>query len=267
MVLKGIVCGIVVASSMIAAMPTQADTTLEIQGSDRLHTSIQIRNGKGRISSSARKDYLLYDSGTKIITYVEPGYQQYTQLTVADIEAAVQAATSIKETVAPYMDDILAGLPAEQRNMVEQRMGSMLGAPAAGKPVKPVDISIVDKGKQTVAGLQCQASSLVKNGKTVAEVCIATAASGKLSPQDFSTLKTLVTLSRRMAGHANNMLGGMGEQAELLAVELDGIPVNVKDLEHGKYYQVTSVSDAILPDALFGGYGKFKKQGMERLLK
>jgi hypothetical protein len=264
---KGFICGIAVALAAFAVMPAHADATLEIQGSDGLNTSIQIRNGKGRISSNGRGDYLLYDSGTKIITYVEPGYQQYTQMTVADIESAVQAATSIKETVAPYMNDILAGLPAEQRNMVEQRMGSILGAPAAGKPVKPVDISIVDQGKQTVAGLQCQASSLVKNGKTVAEICMATAASGKLSSQDFSTLKTLVTLSRSMAGHANSMLGGMGEQAELLAVELDGIPVNVKDLEHGKFYHVTTVSDAALSDALFNGYGKFKKQGMQHLLR
>ena len=265
--LKYIIYSIIMALPLITVVPALADTTLGIQGSNQLNTTIQIKNGKGRISSSGRKDYLLYDSDTKIITYVEPGYKQYTQLTVADIEAAVQAATSIKETVAPYMDDILAGLSVEQRNMVEQRMGSMLGAPAAGKSVKPANIRIVDQGKQTVAGLQCRASSLVRNGRTVTEICMVTSASGKLSSQDFATLETLVTLSRSMAGHANGMLGGMGEQAELLAVGLKGIPVNVKDLEHGKYYQVTRVSDAVLPDVLFNDYGEFKQQGMQNLLR
>ena len=143
---KCIICGIAVALAMLAVMPAHADTTLGIQGSDGLNTSIQIRNGKGRISSGGRKDYLLYDSGTKIITYVEPDYQQYTQVTAAEFEAAVQAAASVKETVAPYVAGMLAGLSEEQRNMVEQRMGAMLVAPAAGEPVKPVDIRIVDQG-------------------------------------------------------------------------------------------------------------------------
>jgi len=53
----------------------------------------------------------------------------------------------------------------------------------------------------------------------------------------------------------------------LLAVELEGIPVNVKDIEHGKYYHVTSVTDAALSASLFDGYEKFQKQGMQNLLK
>ena len=265
--LKYRICGITVALAMLGTMPAHADTTMAIQGSDGLNTSIQIRNGKGRIGSIGREDYLLYDSGTGVLTYVEPANQQYTQMTAAELEAAVQAAASVKETVAPYLDSILAGLPAEQRNMVEQRMGSILGAPAAGKPVTPVDIRIVDQGKQTVAGLQCQASSLLKNGQAVAEVCMATAASGKLSAQDFATLETLVRLSRSMAGHYNGMSESMGAPAELLAVELEGIPVNVKDVENGKYYHVTSVTDAALSDLLFDDYRKFQKQGVQSLLK
>jgi len=264
---KCITCLVAAVLALTGVMPVYADTTMAIQGSDGLNTSIQIRNGKGRIGSSGREDYLLYDSGTGVITYVEPGYQKYTQMTVAELEAAMQAAASVKETVAPYMDSILAGLSVEQRNMVEQRMGSMLGAPAAGKPVTPVDIRVVDQGKQAVAGLQCQATSLLKNGRTVAEVCMATAASGKLSARDFTTLETLVRLSRSMAGHYNGMSDSMGAPAELLAVELEGIPVNVKDVENGKYYHVTSVTDAALSDLLFDDYKKFQKQGVQDLLK
>lgn len=264
---KCITCVVAAVLALTGVMPVYADTTMAIQGSDGLNTSIQIRNGKGRIGSIGREDYLLYDSGTGVITYVEPGYQKYTQMTVAELEAAMQAAVSVKETVAPYMDSILAGLSVEQRNMVEQRMGSILGAPAAGKPVTPVDIRVVDRGKQAVAGLQCQATSLLKNGQTVAEVCMATAASGKLSARDFTTLETLVRLSRSMAGHYNGMSDSMGAPAELLAVELEGIPVNVKDVENGKYYHVTSVTDAALSDLLFDDYKKFQKQGMQDLLK
>jgi hypothetical protein len=257
----------VAVSVMLAAMPVHADATLKVRGSDGLKSTIQVRNGKCRMSSEGMGEYLLYDSGTGTITYVETMRQQYTQLTAEKLEAMVQTAAGIKQSVAPYMANILAGLPADQRKMIEQRMGAMLGAPAAGKPVRPADIRTVDRGRHTFAGLRCEASGILKNGRPAAEVCMATAATGKLSPQDFATLEALVAFSRSMAGTASSLLGGMAEQLELLAVELEGVPVAVRDIEHGKRYQVTAVSNATLSDGLYNGYGKFQKQEMPDLFR
>ena len=267
MVTRCIIGGMVAASVMLAAMPVHADITLKVRGSDGLKSTIQVRNGKGRMSSDGRGEYLLYDSGTGTISYVEPKQQQYTQLTTAELEATVQTAANIKQTLAPYMADILAGLSAEQRKMIEQRMGAIPGAPAAGNPVRPADIRSVDRGRRTFAGLRCQASGILKNGRPAAEVCMATAASGKLSPRDFATLEALVALSRSMAGSARGLLGGLTEQVELMAIELDGVPVAVRDIENGRHYQVTAVSNATLSDALFSGYGRFQKQAMPSLFR
>ena len=264
MVSASTICGVAAAFSMLAVMPIQADTTLKIQGSDGLNTSIQISNGKGRIGGDGRGDYLLYDSATKIITYVEPEAQQYTQLTTAELDAMALAAANVKEAVTPYMAGMLAGLPQEQRKEIEQRMGAMLAAPAASKPV---DIRIVREGEQSIAGLQCQVSSLLKNGVAVAKVCMATAASGKLSAQDFVTLETLVTLSRSMADSASGLMGGAGSQVELLTVELEGVPISAQDLANGTKYQVTSVSNDALPEVLFNDYGNFQKQGVQNLFR
>jgi len=265
MVSRCITGGLLALSIMLAAVPVHADTTLKVQGSDGLKSTIQIRNGKGRIGSEGMGEYLLYDSGTGTITYVEPLAQQYTQLTAAELEAMVQTAAGIKQSVAPYMANLLAGLPAEQRRMIEQRMGVIPGAPAAGKPVKSAAIRTVDRGRHTIAGLRCQASGILKHGRPTAEVCMATAASGQLSSRDFATLEALVKLSRSMAGSASGLLGGMAAQVELLAIDLDGVPVAVRDLENGNRYQVTAVSNAALSDALFNGYGGFQKQAMPSL--
>jgi len=267
MVSRFIIGGMVAASVMLAAMPVHADITLKVRGSDGLNSTIQVRNGKGRVSSDDRGEYLLYDGRTGIITYVEPQQRQYTQLTAAELEATVQTAANIKQSMAPFMADILAGLPAEQRKMIERRMGAIPGAPAAGKPVRAADIRTVDRGMHTIAGLQCRASGIMKNGRLAADVCMATAASGKLSKRDFATLEALVTLSRSMAGTASGLLGGMAEQFELLAADLEGVPVAVRDIEHGKRYQVTAVSNAILSDARFNAYGKFQKQGVHGLFR
>lgn len=249
---------------MLAAMPVQGDITLNVRGSDGLKSTIQVRNGTGRISSESRKEYLLYDSGTGTITYVEPHQQQYTQLTAAELQATVQTAASVKQSMAPYMADILAGLPAAQREMIEQRMGSIPAAPAAGRPVT---LRTVDRGLHTIAGLRCQSSGILKNGRPAAEVCMATTASGKLSNRDFATLEALVVLSRNMAGTASALLGDLAEPLKLLATELDGVPIAVRDIEHGKQYQVTAVSNATLSDAYFNSYGNFQKQAIPNLFR
>ena len=112
------------------------------------------------MSSKGRGEYLLYDSGTGTITYVEPVARQYTQVTASELEAMVQTAAEIKQSVAPYMANLLAGLPTEQRKMIEQRMGAIPGAPAAGRPVQSAGIRTVDRGRHTIAGLRCQVSGI-----------------------------------------------------------------------------------------------------------
>ena len=61
--------------------------------------------------------------------------------------------------------------------------------------------------------------------------------------------------------------GGMAEQFELMAVELEGVPLAVRDIEHGKRYQITAVSNAALSDGLFNGYGNFQKQEIPSLFR
>lgn len=267
MVSRCITGGLLALAITLAAVPASADTTLKVQGSDGLQSTIQIRNGKGRIGSEGRGEYLLYDSGTGTITYVEPLARQYTQVTAAELEAMVQTAAGIKQSVAPYMANLLAGLPAEQRKMIEQRMGAIPAAPAAGETLPSADIRTVDQGMQTIAGLQCQVSDILKHGRPAAEVCMATAASGQLSGRDFATLEALMVLSRSMAGNVSGLLGNQPAQLELLALELDGVPIAVRDIENNKRYQVTAVSNTALSDALFYGYDGFQKQAMPSLFR
>lgn len=94
-----------------------------------------------------------------------------------------------------------------------------------------------------------------------------TAPGGKLSKQDFTTLEALVALSRSMAGTAGGLLGGMVEQFDLLAADLHGVPVAVRDMEQGNRYQVVAVSNVALSDRLFNGYGMFQKQAVPDLLR
>jgi hypothetical protein len=96
---------------------------------------------------------------------------------------------------------------------------------------------------------------------------MATAPSGKLSKLDFETLQAMVTFSREMAGSAGSMLGDQARQLDFLVTDIDGVPVAVRDLESGKRYEVTAVSDAALSDGLFNGYSGFQRRELPGLLR
>ncbi|MDH3899436.1 MAG: hypothetical protein OEU51_00150 [Gammaproteobacteria bacterium] len=266
MVSRCIVSAIATAAIMLANLPVHADSTLVVQDSDGLKSTIQVKNGKGKMSTTGMDEYIIYDTGARTLTYVEPQQQRYTQMSEDRLEANVQAAANLQKTVAPYMADMLASLSPAQRRMVEQRMGKALSPPAAGHNAK-ADIKTVARGNHSIAGLHCKASGIVKNGRPAAEVCMVTAPGGKLSKQDFATLEAIVTFSRGMASSASGMLGDLAGQLEFLATDIDGVPIAVRDLERGKRYQVTAVSNTALSDALFSGYGQFEKQEMPGLLR
>ncbi len=256
-----------VVSAMLVALPVYPDATLTLGGSDGLESTILIRGDKGRISSADRSEYLLFDRQAQTIVFVEPALRQYTQLTVAELETMVETAAMVKETVAPFMADILASLPEEQRAAIEQRIGGMTGSPAAGAPARDADISTVARGKRVFSGLTCEASEIIKNNRPSMQVCMATSAGGALSAADFSMLESLVDISRSVAGTAGSMLGNMHEPVELLTADLKGVPLSVHDMEKGTRYQLTSISDAELSDTLFLDYEKLSRKDVPVLLR
>jgi hypothetical protein len=251
---------------MLATLPAHGDATLVVQGSDGLKSTIQVRNGMGRMSAAGMDEYIIYDTGSGTISYVEPQLQRYTQVSEDTLEANLQAAANLQEIAAPYMAGMLASLSPDQRRMIEQRMGAVLGPPAAGR-ASGASIKTVARGSRTISGLRCNASGIVKNGRPAVEVCMATAASGKLSKHDFATLEAMVTFSRDMAPGAGALMGDFGAQLELLAADVDGVPIAVHDLEQGKRYQVTAISNTALSDKLFNGYDQFEKRQMPGLLR
>jgi hypothetical protein len=252
---------------MFMALPAYADATLTLGGPNGPDSTIFIRGDKGRISSADRMEYLLYDRGAQTIVFVEPAVQQYTRMTVAELEAMVQKAAMVKETVAPFMADLLAGLPEEQRAAIEQRIGGIPESPAAGVPAGSADIRTVARGKRVFFGLTCEAREIIRNNRPVMQVCMATGGGGQLSAADFSMLESLMDISRRVAVTAGSLIGDMNQPVDLLAADLQGVPLSFHDMDNGTRYQLTSINDAELSETLFLGFEKFNRKDMPVLLR
>jgi hypothetical protein len=256
------------ATVILTASPLVADVTLVLKGTHGHDSTIQVKNGTGRMSNAGWDQYTLFDTRTETMIHVDPKQQRYMSMTKERLEENMQAAANLQKSMAPHLEEIRAGLselPEEQRKMIEQRMEGMMGAPAAGKPSDPVTMKMFSRGTDTIAGLECQLNDVLKDDQRVGEVCLATAASGKVSQEDFETLEAMMAFSRNMASMATDMMGKAGSQKEMLPLDLNGVPIAVKDSVAGNEYQVVSVSDEMLPDDLFSGYQKFQKQEMPSL--
>jgi hypothetical protein len=247
-----------VAAAVAVASSVRADTTLVVQGGDGRST-IQVSNGMGRMDTPDN-NYLLYDSKRNLVIHVEPADGGYTELDEAQITQMAQMANSMRTQLAPHMEAMkaqLANLPPQQRAMIEQSMGAMMGPqqPAAEAP-----ITVVRKGAGNVAGIACQMNELMQDGKHVGQACIATSAGGKLSAADFQTLEAMMGFLRRMASQASSIMGSMGKQVMLLKTDLAGVPLSAQGTGPNEKFEVTSVSNEKLAANLFTDYQSLRKK-------
>jgi hypothetical protein len=181
------------------------------------------------------------------------------------MQQQAEAMGAMREEMAAQMESMraeLQNMPEAQRQMIEQRMGAMMGAGAAQSAPKP-DVKTVRKGSRNVSGFKCNDYQVLEGKKTVADVCIAEKAGAGMSGDDFATLSAMMKFMRSMAQQASEMAGSMagGFDPSVMA-GVEGFPVEMKDHRNGEQYGVASVANGKLNDAAFSEYTKLRKDEM-----
>jgi hypothetical protein len=259
---------ITTTAALLTGAPVFADATLVLNGTRGEAATIQVKNGVGRMAGGGDGEYILFDSATETLIQVDPNRQQYRAMSREKMESTLQVAAQLQHAIAPQMKELragLAGLPEDQRRVIEQRMGAVLGAPAAGNAPVPATMKAVSNGTHSIAGLECESHALSREGQPVGEVCLVKAASGKLSQQDFKVLEAMMVFARNMASRAGGMVSGLDIQLAALPADLQGVPVSVKDAAGGWDYRLVSLSDETLPEEPFREYTGFQLQAIPGL--
>jgi hypothetical protein len=258
----------VFASSMISSI-AMADTTFKIKGASGQDSVLQVKDGIGRINTPGGKDYIVFNSKTNIAVHADPGRGSYMEMSEDDINAQMDQAKAMREQMAPQlqmMKEQMAGMDPATRKMLEERMGGLMpGSGGAAKaPPKP---KLVAQGNKTIAGLKCEQNKVTVNEQHVADVCVMKSASGKVSKQDYATLRATMSFVQGMAKKASSIMGSGNEKSPLAALDLDGFPVSIEDKQGGDSFVVESVSDEKLAENIFSDYKKLQKKDMPSLSK
>jgi len=138
------------------------------------------------------------------------------------------------------MQERLAGMPPEQRAMLEKLMkGSM---PQAGEPAAPAVPEIRPGGeKQQVDGVECRKYEIYYDGSKTAEIWAAPWAAVGLHPNDFEAIRSLSAFYESVVGSMGNLpFARHIQQSPLRNIDkLDAYPMLIRRFEDGAAVEET----------------------------
>ncbi|HFD87828.1 MAG TPA: hypothetical protein ENJ35_09160 [Gammaproteobacteria bacterium] len=225
--------------------------------------SMSIKGSKVLISAPEGKGRFIMDTAAGKITMINDQEKKYFELD----NKTVEQTSSMMKMMQNAMLAQLKNLPPEQRKAIESRLGLQQKTPPAPKvEIKPTSAVI------KVNGIPCTMTNIFTDGKKTAEACVATTKAAGISEADFATMQKMFRMSRELAEKAASMSGAAaGKFARSLAPDLDGFPMEVRDLRNGNNVIVSKIEKTYLSDTSFKpgrGYQKFNPiQEMQKLMQ
>jgi hypothetical protein len=241
---------------------SQADAILqytdsgESSGSTLMIKGSQVRMEEREADGSTV--YSLFDSKTRTLVMVIDEERSYAELTEDGLRAQAGEVRAMQEQFLQQMRQQMEQMPPDQRAMMEQQMRQM-GIDAAmlsGDDAPVPDSSALETRRTgtsgTIGGVRCEGMEVLMDGTRTNELCVADPQQLGLSAADFATLRTLFEFMQSLSDIALSMGGPFAADmsAEMLPV-VDGVPVQVKNLQDGSVTTLQSVSTDTLSADLF----------------
>ena len=192
---------------------------------DRALTRIELAGDHMR--TDAGNVSMLFDVGSGRLLMLERDKHQYMDMSkVAATAGAVMAQANAA----------MANLPPEQRAMIQQRMGSVMGEIGA-----KVDVRVTPTGAgERVAGYACQMYRTRINGVHRADSCLANLADAGISAADQASLRKAFAQLKAMT---EKMSSGMFK-SPLGEMPADKFPVKITSYDdNGKVEQVVQIKN------------------------
>lgn len=246
---------VILLTSLLPAPPSQADTTIRIDGSrEAANTVIQVKGSMARLTPSGQPGYVLYDKSRNLAIYVDSDSKTYTEVDRPTLEKYTGMISTMRQQ--------LQLLPPAQRALLEQHMDGLMSTPRNNGWPDLDQLHSVARGTRVIAGFHCQLHQLLNQQLVVGDICLSTAAEAGVSPADFATLMAMMDFMRQAAGMAQELTGGVTESTHLLLSGLRGVPVAARDYQSRQQFKVASVSSQVLDAGLFNGYRGYRRKGL-----
>ncbi len=215
-----------------------ADATLrfvESRNGERLVHILSIRGGKVRLEDAGDPHVILYDAEKHRLVLLDTAARIYRIIDEAEMRRQMESLEAMMAEIKAQ----LKGLPPEQRRAIERQLGLV---------PKPPEVKAKRGEERNLHGFSCQAWHLYRGKTFFQEVCLADARGVGISEEDYLTFIRAASALKGLARQASSLAGG---RLQVMAADIEGIPVQVKDLTRGSTSQLAGVSTAPLDGGLF----------------
>ncbi len=252
-------------AGLVAVPAAAADGVLLVQsvndGASTTATSSQVQMESNRIRTEihdgdGRRQVIIFNGATEVLYIINPATRTYIEVTKAD--AAKMG--SMMSGLTAAMQQQMANMSPAQRQMMEQKMGAMMGgATSVARP----EYKRAGTGK--AIGHACDRYDGYAAGRKTSEICTVAPETLGFSLADFGVLGKLSDFVRTIMPQLGDQIVGAGSPE----LGYSGIPVRTAttDPRSGRTItmQVTEARRATFEDSIFqvpAGYKKTAMPGM-----
>ncbi len=184
--------------------------------------NLRVDNNEGRRSSFIMAGKIVY-----IVDHQDRTYHVLDEATMRRIGGQVAAARQ-------QMEAQMAGLPPEQRRMMEQMMGRMGGEAAGAAAAAPRTQYRRTARTENAAGIACTVWEGLEGGRKTDEVCIAPPARLPGGSEMLAAMKQMVANMKKLTDAMGLNFGGAIDEAWDQVDNLGGIPIIQREYEGGR---------------------------------
>ncbi len=196
---------------------------------------ITIHAGMVQMPSPETGMRLVMDTNRQKMLMINDKEKQYMEMDSATIEKTSKLMSQMRQAMMAQMKN----LPEAQRKMLEKRMGIGATLPAAPK------FTVKSTGKHIkISGIPCEVKEILRDGKPSMEACVASVADTGIDKADYATMKKMFDMSRMFARQSAKMAGSAAGGVASMP-NLDGVPLEVKDMEHGRTVTVATIDSKV----------------------
>lgn len=245
------------AYKQIAALAAGVLLALPVAASDLTIVFKTVTNGKPGSSteymttnkmrmSDGERDTIV-DTAAGRITMIDHGRKEYSEVTVAEMEAAMQAGSAKMNEAMAKQQEALKNMPPELRAKMEKMMGGA-GGPMASIKVTP------GAGGRKVAGYDTQSYTMTMGEAVRTEIFATSSLTPPIQPGEMVRLQSMM----------NPMMKGMGSAMDefkkirgLTLASTTTFSMMGKNMESTK--EATEVRTDAIPASVFAIPGGYKK--------
>lgn len=195
--------------------------------------------------------YVIFEKGKDTFVMVNPAERTY-------MEVSQDFGKQVRSAIDTQMQEMLAQMPPEQREMVKKQMQGMLGG---GMDMEPPQMRVERTGKtDKVAGFNC-AEARVSYGPMHEEMaCIATMDELGLKKSDFEVLVSAIKSMTEMTGMKNKDKSAMDFDV------MGGVPIRTVDRRHGSDSELKALSRDKIDASSFSVPQGYRKVSVEDMM-